>query len=87
MLEEAAGHFYSAMEKHPPLSLEIQIAIQLSMIYSELGRADLSYDILIGYNDKYRNQLSDEDEAMLNTGISMIESVIAGNGGNGDEKN
>ena len=86
-LDEAAEYFYSAIENHPPLNLEIQIAIQLCMVYLDLGQADLAFDILVGYNDQYRNRLSDEDKSILETGISMIESVVTDIGGNGYEKN
>ena len=85
-LDEAAECFYGAMEKHPPLNLEIQIAIQLCMVYIELGQAELAFDILVGYNDQYRNRLSEEDKSILETGISMIESMATGIGGNGYEK-
>ena len=86
-LEEAAMHFYSAIEKKPPLSLEIQIAVQLSMVYSELGRADLSCDILDEYYNEYWNRLSDEDKLILETGVSIVRTVATSIGGNGDEKN
>jgi len=86
-LEEAAEYFYNAIEKHPSLGLEIMIAIQLSMIYSELGHADLSLDILTHYKDKYRDQLSGEDMASIEAGIGIIEAVVAGIGGDGYETN
>ena len=86
-LEEAAMNFYSALENKPPLSLEIQIAIQLGMIYSELGQAALSYDILNGYYNDYQDQLSKEDKMMLEAGINMVGPVVANIGGDGDEKN
>jgi len=54
MLEKAAEYFYCAMEKNPPKYLEYQIALQLSMIYNELGRKDLSSDILAVYGDQYQ---------------------------------
>lgn len=84
--EEAAEYFYSAIEMRPPLSLELQIAIQLSMIYMELGRADLSFDIMTGYDEKYRDRLSGEDKGSLDAGLSIIKSAVAGVGGNGYEK-
>ena len=87
MLEDAAVHFYEAIENRPPLSLEIQIAIQLCMIYNELGQAELSYEILNGYYTEYQNQLSDKDRLILETGIDIVGSVTAGIGGYGDEKN
>ena len=86
-LNEAAEYFYSAIEKRPPLNLEIQIAIQLSVIYGELGQADLALDILTGYNEQYRSRLTDEDKASLDFGVSMIETIVAGIGGDGHEKN
>ena len=84
--EDAAEYFYSAIEKRPPLGLEIQIAIQLGTIYCELGRSELTYEILTGYIDQYRDRLSDADMAALAAGVSMVESVVAGIGGDGYEK-
>ena len=86
-LEEAAEYFYNAIDTRPPLNLEVMIAIQLCMIFSELGRADLSYDILTGYNEKYREQLSDEDRTALEYGVNLLKSVVTGIGGDGYEKN
>jgi len=84
---EAAEYFYYAITQHPPLYLEIQIVIQLSMVYSELGRADLSLDIMNEYIEKYRNILSDSDMAALMAGVSIIESMLASIGGDGNEEN
>jgi hypothetical protein len=86
MLEEAAEYFYSAIDKRPSLGLEIKIAIQLSMIYSELGHADLSLDILTNYRDKYQDKFTEEDRASIEAGISIIEAVVAGIGGDVYEK-
>jgi hypothetical protein len=86
-LEEAAEYFYSAIDKHPPLNLEVQIAIQLSMVYCELGKADLSYDILVVYKNQYRSRLTDEDKKTLDTAFGIVDSIVAGNGGDGYEKN
>ncbi|MCL2058920.1 MAG: hypothetical protein FWH01_07655 [Oscillospiraceae bacterium] len=84
--EDAAEYFYSAIEKHPPLNLEIQIAIQLGIIYCELERAELAYDILTSYSANYRDRLTDADRETLDTGVSMVESIVAGIGGDGYEK-
>jgi len=86
-LEEAAEYFYCAIEKRPPLSLEIKIATQLSMVYSELGRTELSSDILSEYGKHYQDQLDDEDRAVLLAGVGINESMVAGIGGDGNEKN
>ena len=86
-LEEAAEYFYNAIDKHPKLGLEVQIAIQLSMIYSEIGHAGLSLDILKGYITKYGDLLSDMDMAALEAGVSNIEIIVAGSGGEVNEEN
>jgi hypothetical protein len=85
-MEEAAGYFFNAIEKHPPLGLELQIAIQLCMIYLELGRADLSFEILSGYDAEYRDRLSGEDRERLDAGLAAVRPAIAGVGGDGYEK-
>ena len=86
-MEEAAEYFISAIEMRPPLSLEIQIAIQLSMIYMDLGCADLSFDIMAGYDAKYGNRLSGEDKERLDAAVSIVKSAVAGAGGDGYEEN
>jgi len=85
-LEEAAEYFYSAIVKKPSLGLEIKIAIQLGMIYHELGHADLSLDILTNYRDKYQDQFTEEDKASIEAGINIIEAVVASIGGDVYEK-
>ena len=86
-LEEAAEYFYSAIDRHPPLSLEVQIAIQLAMIYSEIGHAELSLDILRGYIFNYKEFLSDSDMAALEAGVGNIEISVAGIEGDVNEEN
>ena len=86
-LEEAAGYFYQAIGMEPPVSLEIKIAIQLSMVYYELGQADLSLDVLKSYSEKYQDELSDEDKASIEAGVLIIGKAVASIGGDGYEKN
>jgi len=85
-LEEAAEYFYNAIELNPPLNLELLIAVQLSVIYCDLGHPDLSSDIMDGYYKKYWDILSDSDKAVIMAGVSIIESKTAGIGGDGNEK-
>ena len=76
-LEEAAGFFYEAIVKRPPLELDIQIAIQLGMVYSELGRPEFALDVLYSYMQTYRGRLSGDNKAALGAAIDIIETAIA----------